>query len=195
MLLALHILLVAIVAGGVVLGAYFLRAPKVVYSASEVKSPGFAAQDYLPVNPFTRPGILLANVRGVVFCPSAEPGMSAGQIRDTFVTAESEERHESSHFAIGSDGEVIACVPCDEIAYASYDRSIDVISVTYSPWEGEPLPAQREAMVSLAKWLREEYRLSADAIIAKDELRVSSGGLTYENPTEFWNSFRAEVAG
>ena len=73
-------------------------------------------------NPFSRPGTPLKSVKGIVLHWVANPGTSALQNRNYFEslkkqTLDSVGRYASSHFIIGLDGEVIQCIPVDEMAY------------------------------------------------------------------------------
>ena len=98
------------------------------------KSPDFAVE-LLTVNEYSRPGTELAQVKlrkikGIVIHYTANPGTTAEQNRSYFESlAETGETHASSHFIIGISGEIIQCIPCNEISYASNDRNSDTISV------------------------------------------------------------------
>lgn len=84
----------------------------------------------LDINEYSRPGIALEKVNGIVIHYTANPGTSAEQNRDYFNgLANSKKTKASSHFVIGLDGEIVQCIPCNEIAYASNDRNSDTISI------------------------------------------------------------------
>ena len=84
----------------------------------------------LTVNKNSRPGIKLRKIKGIVIHYTANPGTTAEQNRSYFESlAETGETHASSHFIIGISGEIIQCIPCNEISYASNDRNSDTISV------------------------------------------------------------------
>ena len=76
--------------------------------------------ELLPVNEYSRPGLALKKVRGIVVHYTANPGTTAIQNRNYFAGLEqSHQTKASSHFVIGLDGEIVQCIPCNEIAYAS----------------------------------------------------------------------------
>jgi N-acetylmuramoyl-L-alanine amidase len=77
----------------------------------------------LSVNPFSRPGKKLAGVKGVVIHWVANPGTSALQTRNYFEGLKGQSLSNpdavfaSAHFAVGLRGEIVLCVPLDEMAY------------------------------------------------------------------------------
>ena len=96
----------------------------------EITIPDWILQDILPVNEYSRPGIVLSEVNGVVVHYTGNPGTTAEQNRSYYKNlAETKETYASSHFVIGMDGKIIQCVPLDEIAYCSTQRNDDTISI------------------------------------------------------------------
>ncbi len=96
----------------------------------EITIPDWILQDILPVNEYSRPGIVLSEVNGVVVHYTNNPGTTAEQNRSYYKNlAETKETYASSHFVIGMDGKIIQCVPLDEIAYCSTQRNDDTISI------------------------------------------------------------------
>ena len=86
--------------------------------------------DLLSVNEYSRPGIALAQVRGIVIHYTANPGSSAKANRDYFEgLKDAQTTKASSHFIIGLEGEIIQCIPSTEISYASNDRNKDTLSI------------------------------------------------------------------
>ena len=86
--------------------------------------------ELLTVNEYSRPGAALEQVNGIVVHYTANPGTTAIQNRSYFENlAETHETKASSHFVIGLDGEIVQCIPCNEISYASNDRNSDTISI------------------------------------------------------------------
>lgn len=84
------------------------------------ESPDFAVE-LLTVNEYSRPGTELAQVNGIVVHYTANPGNDSGTGTAVILKglAETGETHASSHFIIGISGEIIQCIPCNEISYAS----------------------------------------------------------------------------
>lgn len=96
---------------------------------------GWITPDYVDVeliqkNEYSRPGTKLDAVNGIVVHYVANPGTSAAANRSYFAgLAQSKATYASSNFIIGLDGEVLQCVPADEIAYASNERNKDTLSI------------------------------------------------------------------
>lgn len=96
---------------------------------------GWDTPDYVDVqliakNEYSRPGKKLDAVNGIVVHYVANPGTSAAANRSYFAgLAQSGETYASSNFIIGLDGEVLQCVPADEVAYASNNRNSDTLSI------------------------------------------------------------------
>lgn len=96
---------------------------------------GWETPDYVDVqliaeNEYSRPGTKLDKVNGIVVHYVANPGTSAAANRSYFAgLAESGATYASSNFIIGLDGEVLQCIPADEVAYASNERNKDTLSI------------------------------------------------------------------
>lgn len=89
----------------------------------------------LDVNPYSRPGIALKKVKGVVVHYTANPGTNALDNRNYFNSlskanigkTKAQSTYASSHFIVGLQGQIVQCVPLNEIAYASNNRNADTI--------------------------------------------------------------------
>lgn len=87
-------------------------------------------EQLLTVNEYSRPGIALGKINGIVVHYTANPGTGAQANRNYFEgLKDSHETKVSSHFVIGLNGEIIQCIPTTEIAYASNDRNTDTIAI------------------------------------------------------------------
>lgn len=134
----------------------------------EITIPDWIVQDILPVNEYSRPGIALSEVNGVVVHYTGNPGTTAEQNRSYYKNlAETKETYASSHFVIGMDGKIIQCVPLDEIAYCSNQRNDDTISIEccHSDDTGQFSQDTLDALLQLLNWLIKTYELSRDDIL------------------------------
>lgn len=159
--------------------------------------PDYVTEDYLTVNSYSRPGISLSEVNGIVIHYTANPGATAQQNRDYFEgLAESGETHASSHFIIGLDGEVIACVPLGELAYASNSRNTDTISIEccHEDETGEFTEATYESLVKLTVWLCGKYGLESEDVIRHYDITGKSCPRYYVDNPDAWTEFLADVA-
>jgi N-acetylmuramoyl-L-alanine amidase len=77
----------------------------------------------LTVNPFSRHGKTLSGVKALVIHWVGNAGSTARENRDYFESLKSQSlndasaRYASAHFVVGLSGEVIQCIPCEEMAY------------------------------------------------------------------------------
>ena len=167
--------------------------------AEDVPVPDYVAQDYLTVNPYSRPGDPLEKINGVVIHYVGNPGTTAHANRNYFESLASglENTYASSHFIVGLEGEVIQCVPLTEIAYASNTRNGDTVSieVCHPDETGEFSPVTYQRTVELTAWLCREFRLdpSQDIIRHYDVTGKICPKYYVDNP-EAWDGFRADVA-
>jgi N-acetylmuramoyl-L-alanine amidase len=79
-------------------------------------------RDLLTVNPFSRPGKKLTDIKALVVHWTANAGSTAKQNRDYFGSLKTQSlnaasRYASAHFIVGLAGEVVQCIPCEEMAY------------------------------------------------------------------------------
>jgi N-acetylmuramoyl-L-alanine amidase len=80
-------------------------------------------RNLLTVNPFSRPGKILSDVKAVVIHWVANAGSTANQNRNYFESLKTQTpgnpkaRYACAHFIVGLEGEAIQCIPCEEMAY------------------------------------------------------------------------------
>ena len=158
--------LLALVIGGVLFARRSL-AP----DGERIPVPDYVKQDFLTVNPYSRPGDELKTIRGVVIHYVGNPGTSAQANRNYFesLSAGTDETYASSHFVVGLEGEVIQCVPLTEIAYASNSRNEDTVSieVCHPDETGQFSVETYDSVVQLTAWLCETFQLDPQADIIR----------------------------
>ncbi|MDE5778854.1 MAG: peptidoglycan recognition protein family protein [Lachnospiraceae bacterium] len=88
-------------------------------------------EEFLTVNRYSRPGLALtASPQYIVIHYTANPGSTAEQNRNYFENLkDTEETFASAQFVIGLEGEIIQCVPCNEMAYCSNNLNEICISI------------------------------------------------------------------
>ena len=147
-------------------------------------------------NKYSRPGIALRKVKGVVVHYTANPGTTAEQNRSYFESlAETGETHASSHFIIGISGEIIQCIPCNEISYASNDRNSDTISVECCiPDEsGKFTDETYQSLVELVAWLMGRYELTADDVIRHYDVTGKDCPKYFVENSNAWSDFKTDL--
>ena len=97
----------------------------------DIAVPDYVERDYLPVNPWSRPGTPLEEINAVVIHYVGNPGTTAKANRDYFAALAlgRDGTYASSHFVVGLEGEVIQCIPLTEVAYAR--EIFDKLEVLY----------------------------------------------------------------
>ena len=154
-------------------------------------------QDLLPVNPYSRPGKQLDEVNAVVIHYVGNPGTTAAQNRSYFENIiETKEASVSSHYIVGLEGEIIQCVPLDEISYASNNRNEDTIAIEccHPDETGEFNAATYDSAVKLTAYLCILYNLDPDTDVIRHYdvtgKECPKYFVDYENQ---WNLFKAQV--
>lgn len=161
--------------------------------------PDYVTADLLPINRFSRPGIDLEEINGVVLHYVGNPATSAQANRNYFASlAEGQtEVFASSHFIVGLEGEVIQCVPLTEISYASNDRNGDTIAieVCHPDEAGQYAPATYQRVVELTAFLCREFRLDPETEVIRhyDVTGKLCPRYYVENP-QAWEQLKADVA-
>ena len=151
----------------------------------------------LSVNPYSRPGIQVDHIDGIVIHYTANPGASAQANRNYFEQlASSKTTKASSNFIVGLDGEIIQCIPTWEIAYASNERNGDTVSIEccHPDETGHFEDATYRSLVQLTGWLCIKYGLSADKVIRHYDVTGKNCPKYFVENEEAWKAFRSDVA-
>ena len=152
--------------------------------------------ELLPVNPYSRPGKELEKVNGIVIHYTANPGTSAMQNRDYFAgLAKSHTTSASSHFIIGLEGEIVQCVPCKEIAYASNERNKDTISIEccIEDETGKFNSSTYQSLLHLTTWLMGRYGLHVEDVIRHYDVTGKNCPKYFVEDEEAWENFRKDI--
>lgn len=152
--------------------------------------------ELLTVNPYSRPGIALKAVKGIVVHYTANPGSSAMANRNYFENLkESQDRKVSSHFVVGLDGEIIQCIPTKEIAYASNDRNTDTLSIEccHPDETGEFTEDTYDSLVQLTAWLCKRFSLDMDDVIRHFDVTGKNCPRYFVEHEDAWEQFKEDV--
>ena len=123
---------------------------------------------FLTVNPYSRSGKTLPRVNGIVIHYTANPGSTAQNNRDYFENLkDTKTTSASSHFIIGLEGEVIQCIPLNEVAYASNNRNRDTIAIEccHNDESGQFTEETYQSLQALVRSLMETYHLESSDVI------------------------------
>ncbi len=156
--------------------------------------------DLLSINTQSRPGIALEEVKGIVVHYTANPGTSAKQNRNYFENLKDQKKtFASSHFVIGLEGEIVQCVPCNEIAYASNDRNEDTISIEccIEDEDGKFNQETYESLLHLVTWLMGRYDLTTEQVIRHYDCEGSNHKNCpkyYVENEQAWKQFKVDLS-
>ena len=163
-----------------------------------VAVPDSVTEDLLPVNRFSRPGIPLKEINGVVIHYVGNPATTAEANRNYFASLADgrEGTFASSHFIVGLEGEVLQCIPLTEIAYASNDRNGDTVAieVCHPDETGEFSRETYARVVELTAWLCHTFALNPETeVIRHYDVTGKRCPLYYVENPEAWERFLADT--
>lgn len=164
--------------------------------------PPAIQQNLLSPNEYSRPGTALADVRGIVVHYTANPGTSALANRNYFNNLErinakkKNKTYASSHFVIGIDGEIVQCIPLNEIAYASNERNDDTISIEccHRKKSGKFTRDTYRSLVELVTYLCKKYGLEETDVIRHYDVTGKNCPKYFVEHEDAWLDFRSDVA-
>lgn len=162
----------------------------------ETDVPEWITQDFLPVNEYSRPGIALEEINGIVVHYVANPGSTGWENRHYFEgLAQSHETKAGAHFVIGLDGTIIQCVPLTELTYCSNSRNVDTISIEccHPEADGKFTEETYQSLVKLCKWLMERYALEAEDVIRHYDVTGKLCPLYFVEHEDAWESFQESL--
>lgn len=150
----------------------------------------------LDVNDYSRPGTPVDSIAGIVIHYTANPGSTAQQNRDYFNSLQDGHGASvSSHFIVGLDGEIVQCIPTQEVAYASNERNRDTISIEccHPDSTGKFNQETYISMVRLTAFLCAKYNLDADAVIRHYDVTEKNCPKYFVEHEDAWKLFKADV--
>lgn len=151
----------------------------------------------LTPNKYSRPETSLKKVNSVVVHYTANPGSTGEANRNYFESLRIKKTTSaSSHFVIGLEGEIIQCIPLDEISYASNDRNHDTISIEccHPDETGKFSDKTYNSLIALLSWICTEYKLEVNDIIRHHDVTGKNCPLYYVDNEDAWNKLKDDVA-
>ena len=154
-------------------------------------------KNYLTPNEYSRPGKELKEVNAIVVHYVGNPGTTAAQNRSYFENLkDTHATSASSHYIIGMEGEIIQCVPLNEISYASNNRNKDTIAIEccHPDETGQFTTATYKSLVKLVAALCRTYDLDPETgIIRHYNVTGKYCPLYYVNHEDEWYGFKLDV--
>ena len=98
-------------------------------------------------------------------------------------------------FVVGLDGEVIQCIPIDEVAYANAPRNDDTLSieVCHADDTGKFNDASYESVVKLTAWLCKQLKLKSSDVVRHYDINGKQCPKYYVEDKEAWKQLREDV--
>ncbi len=153
-------------------------------------------ENFLTPNEYSRPGDPLEEIKNVFVHYTGNRNTSAAQNRSYFEQQkDTHERSVSSHFIIGYEGEIIQCVPLDEIAYAVATRNGDSVSIEccYTAENGSFTQATYDSLIALLAWLTDVYDLEKDDILRHYDCGGKKCPIYYTEHEDAWERLKQDV--
>lgn len=138
--------------------------PSLVPTNKEMKK--LIEEKYLPINSHSRVGELRIATKQIVIHYVANAGSSAENnwkyFKNSGVNA-------SSNFIVGLDGEIIQCMPINEVAYHAGNKDVNYnsigIEVCHPDADGKFSEATYRSLIKLVSWLCKKYGISRKNVI------------------------------
>ena len=153
--------------------------------------------DLLDINEYSRPGIALEKINGIVIHYTANPKSTAKQNRDYFEgLKDSHETKASSHFVVGIKGEIVQCIPSSEISYASNSRNSDTLSIEccHKDKSGKFTKETYQSLVELVGWLCQRFGLTSEQVIRHYDVTGKNCPKYFVEHEDEWEQFKKDVA-
>lgn len=176
----------------VVWGRGYLEDKLQVQNLGKTKSPQWIDKQIIEKNGVSRNGKKLDCVKDIVIHYVGNPGSTAQGNHDFYVSPQS---NVSSHFVVGLKGEIIQCIPLNEMSAASNWRNNDTISieVCHPDDSGKFNKKTYQSLVKLAAWLLERCDLNEKHIIRHYDITGKECPRYYVRHEDKWEEFKDDV--
>lgn len=152
----------------------------------------------LQINPYSRSGEKQGKIEYIVVHWVGNANTSAIANRNYFNNlANTHYTYASSHYIVGLNGEIIQCIPDDEVAFHSGSYSMNRKSIgietCHPDWEGRFSDVTYNALVELTAELCKQYGIGIHNVIRHFDVSGKNCPKYYvENPSE-WNKLKEDV--
>lgn len=171
--------------------------PSLVPTNNEMKQ--LIQEKYLTKNSPSRVGHRRTATKQIVIHYVANPGSSA---LNNWKYFQNSGNYVSSNFIVGLDGEIIQCMPIDEVAYHAGKEEVNYnsigIEVCHPGADGKFSEATYQSLVKLVSWLCKKYGISRKNIIrhydvTKKLCPVYYAGEPGSDGYRRWEEFRDDI--
>lgn len=154
--------------------------------------PEWIDRQLIEIDGHSRRGTRLTALNDIVIHYVGNPGTSAQNNRDWF---DSPGSNVSAHFVVGLEGEVIQCLPMEEISSASNHRNPDTVSieVCHPDETGEFTEETYAALVRLTAWLCDSAGLPRENVIRHHDVTGKNCPKYFVENEAAWLEFLEDV--
>lgn len=174
---------------------YETETDRVVTFGLAVPRPAIDVQ-LLSVNEWSRPGIKVSQIKKIVVHYLGNPKTTAQENHDYFESLKNlQDTYMSANYVVGTEGEIIQCVPDGEVAWASNKANYYSISIENCHLDetGKFTDATYWADVHLVAYLTEKYDLERDDIIRHYDVTGKDCPKWYVDHPDEWEQFKDDV--
>lgn len=153
-------------------------------------------EDFLTPNEYSRPQTALKKVNDIVIHYTANPNSDAKANRDYFESLKDTKiTSASSHFIVGLEGNIIQCIPLNEISYASNDRNSDTISIEccHPDKSGKLNKKTYHSLIHLCVYLCRVFSLSEENLIRHYDVTGKLCPKYYVKHPKKWEELKSET--
>ena len=170
---------------------------------SGIVMPSWITQAFIHINPVSRPAVALDSVDYIVIHYVGNPGSTAMGNREYFDSLDNPNvvgagRQASAQLIVGLDGEVIQCLPLNELAYATgvadLNRRTISIEVCHPDWGGQFSAVTYQSLVRLTAWLLQQEHLTPDRLLRHYDCSGKACPAYYVEHPEAWEQLKADIA-
>lgn len=153
----------------------------------------------LSINEYSRSGEQQGQIQFIVVHWVGNAGSSAVGNRNYFESlATSHATYASSHYIIGLDGEIIRCIPENEVAFHSGSHSMNRKSIgiedCHPDWEGKFNDNTYNSLVELCADICQRYGLGINNVIRHYDVTVKDCPHYYVQNPDAWEQFKQDVS-
>lgn len=153
-------------------------------------------QRLLTINPYSRPGNRIGPIKNIVVHWVGNANSTAIANRNYFESLKDKKAYASSHYIIGLEGEIILCVPENEVAYHGNSANSYSIGIEncHPDWEGKFSRKTYDSLVELCADLCKHYDLDpAIALIRHYDVTKKDCPHYYVKNTQAWLNLKNDV--
>ncbi len=153
----------------------------------------------LTINPYSRSGEKQNKIEKIVIHWVGNANTSAIANRNYFENLrKTHKTYASSHYIVGLNGEIIRCIPENEVAFHSGNYSINRKSIgienCHPNWEGKFNENTYNRLVELCADICKRYDLDTIALIRHYDVTGKNCPKYYVKNEAEWNKFKQDVA-